>query len=427
MPTPIIVMSFNRPQFLEKVLASLKAQIPGSLDGREIHLFQDGAANRYSRLRYARDVDIAASIEVFKSFFPEGIVHAVEDNIGICENFQRAERFIFEDRDFECAYFLEDDLVLSPAYLNMMDALQEWAEGMPNVAYFAAYGNYYADRKEIQDQRRELMTLDHHWGFGLLRRHWRAMQPLLAPFYDVVVGTDYSRRHHQEVFALYEAQDAAPRASSQDAAKAFACARLGVWRCNTVMPFAKYIGDVGQHMTSEVFEALGFSRVIVANEMIRLRYPVEAEVAAAIAEQQRLFEEVHRSELADLIINLPGRKYDPIRTCDRNDVIFGYRLFLNRDPESEAVIAARTDTQTVYKFVRGLVESREFREGDSFPQTRVCTRDDVIYVYRLCLHRDPEPTVVAEHVGNTDARSLALATLGGVEATTLLSKIQSKL
>ena len=427
MPTPIIVMSFNRPQFLEKVLASLKAQIPGSLDGREIHLFQDGAVNRYSRLRYARDVDIAASIEVFKSFFPEGIVHAVEDNIGICENFQRAERFIFEDRDFECAYFLEDDLVLSPAYLNMMDALQEWAEGMPNVAYFAAYGNYYADRKEIQDQRRELMTLDHHWGFGLLRRHWRAMQPLLAPFYDVVVGTDYSRRHHQEVFALYEAQDAAPRASSQDAAKAFACARLGVWRCNTVMPFAKYIGDVGQHMTSEVFEALGFSRVIVANEMIRLRYPVEAEVAAAIAEQQRLFEEVHRSELADLIINLPGRKYDPIRTCDRNDVIFGYRLFLNRDPESEAVIAARTDTQTVYKFVRGLVESREFREGDSFPQTRVCTRDDVIYVYRLCLHRDPEPTVVAEHVGNTDARSLALATLGGVEATTLLSKIQSKL
>ena len=427
MPTPIIVMSFNRPQFLEKVLASLKAQIPGSLDGREIHLFQDGAVNRYSRLRYARDVDIAASIEVFKSFFPEGIVHAAEDNIGICENFQRAERFIFEDRDFECAYFLEDDLILSPAYLNMMDALQEWAEGMPNVAYFAAYGNYYADRKEIQDQRRELMTLDHHWGFGLLRRHWRAMKPLLAPFYDVVVGTDYSRRHHQEVFALYEAQDAAPRASSQDAAKAFACARLGVWRCNTVMPFAKYIGDVGQHMTSEVFEALGFSRVIVANEMIRLRYPVEAEIAAAIAEQQRLFEEVHRSELADLIINLPGRKYDPVRRCDRNDVIFGYRLFLNRDPESEAVIAARTDTQVVYKFVSGLVESREFREGDTFPQTRVCTRDDVIYVYRLCLHRDPEPTVVAEHVGNTDARTLALATLGGVEATTLLSKMQSKL
>ena len=55
MRAPIIIMSFNRPQFLGPDLGSLKGQRPDTLEGREIHLFQDGAVNRYSRLCDARE------------------------------------------------------------------------------------------------------------------------------------------------------------------------------------------------------------------------------------------------------------------------------------------------------------------------------------------------------------------------------------
>jgi hypothetical protein len=43
MPTPIAVMSFNRPKLLEQVLRSLLEQRDAQLSRREIHLFQDNA------------------------------------------------------------------------------------------------------------------------------------------------------------------------------------------------------------------------------------------------------------------------------------------------------------------------------------------------------------------------------------------------
>jgi len=428
MRAPIIVMSFNRPQFLASVLESLRGQLPGTLDGREIHLFQDGAVNRYSRLRRARDEEIAASIDIFRKHFPDGAVHHSDENIGVCENFQRAERYAFLERQFDCAYFLEDDLVLSPAYLDMMQRLQAWAESVLNVAYFAAYGNFYAGPDEISQLRRELTTLDHHWAFGLLRRHWVAMQPFLEPFYRVVVGTDYSRRDHRGVFALYQSLDAAPRASSQDAAKAFACDRLGLWRCNTVVPFARYIGTVGEHMKPEAFETLGFERTEVATESIGdLAWPDDSSIAARLAEQRELFKDIRRAELAQIIEVLPQRRYNPLRLCDRSDVIFGYRLFLRREPASEAEIEVAAGRKTVFDFVNGLVISDEYQKlGDDRPR-RLCTRDDVLYAYRLCLQRDPENDQVFEaHVGKRDATTVVLAIWNGPERPKLWQRIEGE-
>jgi hypothetical protein len=412
MRPPIVVMSFNRPQFLEPVLASLKAQRGGLLEGREINLFQDGAVNQYSRVRYAKDADIYASIEVFHSHFPNGTVHHSADNIGICENYRRAERFLFEERELEVGYFLEDDLVLSPVYVEMMDRIYAWAVTTPNVAYFAAYGDYYAAPAELAARRRELATLDHHWGFGLIRRHWRKMQPLLEPFYDIVCGNDYSRRDHRRIYALYESFEAAPRASSQDAAKAFACDRLGLWRANTVVPFAKYIGNIGQHMTPETFSAIGFDRTVIANERVDdLRFPDEPQIEHRLSEQRAQFSEIRNVEFEHLLAGLPPREYNPLRLCERNDVLFGYRLFLNRAPESDQVTSELVGKKSVFEFVSTLATSEEFgRVSATNPRSSPCSRDDVTYTYRLCLHRDPEnERLFDEHVGKTDACVLARA------------------
>jgi hypothetical protein len=427
MRPPIAVISFNRPQFLRQVLASLKAQRAGTLAEREIHLFQDGAVNRYSRIRYAYDMDIAASVDIFRNHFPNGTVHQSADNLGVCENYRRAERYLFEERELEVGYFLEDDLVLSPVYIEMMDRLCRWAETRPNVAYFAAYGDYYSGPADIAARRRELITLDHHWGFGLLRRHWRKMRGLLEPYYEIVSGNDYSRRDHRNIYALYTPYELAPRASSQDAAKAFACDRLGLWRVNCVVPFARYIGNVGQHMTPKAFAAIGFDRATVAKEPVEdLDLPGEGEIERHLKDQRAQFVEIRSAEFASLLAGLPPRKYNPIRLCERDDIIFGHRLFLNREPAPKQVRAELARRKSVFQFVTALAKTESFRNrAAGMDNSRPCSRGDVNYIYRLCLHCDPESEQLFEaHVGKTAAGVLTRATWNSVHRKNLWATIE---
>ncbi len=359
--SPIVVMAFNRPALLKTVLESLKAQAGAEIEQRSIALMQDGAVNKYSRIRYAQDDDIRESVNVFRSVFPRGTVLASPENIGVCENFRRAEDYVFNHLNADCAYFFEDDMVLSPVYLQVMDRLKTAALGARIVAYFAAYGDYYADAASIKQRREEFMTLDHHWAFGLFRHQWSRMQTFLADYYSIVVGNDYSRRDHQAIYDLYERQGASPRGSSQDAAKAFACARLGLWRCRTVTPYAQYVGAVGAHMSQDQYEALGFDRTIMEQDApTRLRFPAETQIHRAIEEERELFSGIFRNELTDLRKGL-GRKLNPVRLCTEEDVRLAYEILLHRCPEQAGIYEDSVGVRTVIELVRSILGSSEYK------------------------------------------------------------------
>ena len=91
---PIILLSLNRPAYLEQVLESLRNQVP-EIDERRIHLFQDGTVNAYSGIKKAEDWDVVECVTMFQKLFPKGRAHVSRKNIGICENFLRAEKFAF--------------------------------------------------------------------------------------------------------------------------------------------------------------------------------------------------------------------------------------------------------------------------------------------------------------------------------------------
>ena len=57
--------------------------------------------NRWSCLRHARQEDIDACLNLFKRSFPNGKIHYDVDNIGICENYYRAEEYFFSANSFE--------------------------------------------------------------------------------------------------------------------------------------------------------------------------------------------------------------------------------------------------------------------------------------------------------------------------------------
>mgnify|MGYP001000854193 CR=1 FL=1 len=149
---PIAVISFNRPAYLRQLLASLAAQQP-AVAQRRVHVFQDGAVNRYSGIRYADEGEIAASLAAFREFFPHGHVHASPDNIGITENVFRAEKMLFEELRAPVGYFFEDDLVLSPHYVAALDLMRRAFARFDRIVYYNANGAYGASLEQQRQAR----------------------------------------------------------------------------------------------------------------------------------------------------------------------------------------------------------------------------------------------------------------------------------
>jgi hypothetical protein len=407
MHAPIAIMSFNRPDYLRRTLESLKFQAHDAIAAHELHLFQDGAVNRWTRIRYAQQANIDACLAIFREIFPEGRVHYDGDNIGICENFCRAEDFFFAQQQAETTWFFEDDMVLSSAYFAMMEKLQAFAEQTPQLAYFSAYGDYYASEDDRLQHRRELIQLDHHWAFGLRREAWLRMQPELKDYYALVRGQDYQRRNHRAVYELFARSGMVPRGSSQDAAKTWVCARLGLARLRTFIPFARYIGRRGAHMTPEKYKELNFSSYAATRPINDLAFPNADELNRLVAEQQALLRAICTNELPEILASLPAPELNPMRLCTRDDVEAAYRLFLHREPESDVIYENHVGKRAVQEMVNGLLNSDEFRklkdniEADKEIETglapdRAMTAGDLIQAYSLLLHRLPDATAISQ-------------------------------
>jgi hypothetical protein len=292
---PILLLSFNRPHYLRQVLGALAPQV--GLETERVHLFQDGAVNAYSGRVAARQGDVDACVALFRRHFPQGRVHAAPANVGIAENFLRAERFAFEELDAEYAYFFEDDLVPAPAYLAVMDRLRLAVRDAERIAYFAAYGDHHASLARQRTAPRALATLGHHWAFGLKRSHWQAMQPLLAPYYALVVGRDYAALPSRAVRTTLRRDGLAPVHASQDNVKAFVTTCLGRARVNTVACFGRYVGETGAHFTPERFAAMGFggTRLFDGRPPRRFPTPTPAEIDRSVAAMAAIFADADRA------------------------------------------------------------------------------------------------------------------------------------
>ena len=282
---PIAVMSFNRPDYLREVLASLAVQDVG-IEARDVFLFQDHWFNSRSGRQKAEAADVGACIAVFREIFPRGHVLAAEENLGVAENFLRAETLFFREMKADCAYFLEDDLVLAPRYLRVMDMLREAAAARPEIGYFAAYGHLSASAEDQLRHRSMLRRLGHLWGFGLFRRHWEEMQPLMADYYEMVLGRDYRDRPTPEIKRRLREQGILVGVSSQDDVKKSVTYALGRITLNTHLVSGRYIGAVGLHMSQEKFDKAGYaSTVWVETEDLRFDMPDAERIATLHAEE----------------------------------------------------------------------------------------------------------------------------------------------
>lgn len=300
---PIAVISFNRPDYLGQLLASLAAQQP-AVDPRRVHLFQDGAINRYSGIRYAEDADIAASLALFRDCFPRGHLHASADNIGITENILRAETLFFEELRAPVGYFFEDDLVLSPYYVAALDLMRRTFARFDRIVYYNANGAYRASVEEQRSNARNLIFMGHFWGFALKRSHWLRMQPYLADYHRLATGRDERNCPREEVRALFRSwgKSQTHPHTGQDAARDLATHLMRRWRASCYPALGRYIGARGTHFTPSRFREFGFDKTAIYPEPLGrlnlVREEVERTIDENLAARSRIFAKAYADQIA---------------------------------------------------------------------------------------------------------------------------------
>ncbi|WP_167668270.1 class I SAM-dependent methyltransferase [Roseomonas gilardii] len=281
---PIAIMSFNRPNFLGRVLKSLKAQSV-DVEDRSVHLFQDGARSPFGGRSRANPEDIAASIAVFQHYFPAGVVHHAPYNLGVALNFERAEKFVFDEMKADLGVFFEDDMVLSRYYLDTLQKLSDFALSEERVGYVAAYGVHRASNEEQKQLRRHLVPMGHNWGFALTRRQWQRQREIVEEYLGLVRNSPYSERPDDRIRAYFSSLGLPIFGTSQDAAKEVACAALGTVRLMCFPAQGHYIGDVGEHYNPELYKSMGYDETVFFDEQLTgFDFPTSDDLAIMAAE-----------------------------------------------------------------------------------------------------------------------------------------------
>ncbi|MBT1154008.1 glycosyltransferase [Aminobacter anthyllidis] len=285
---PIAILSFDRPHYLRRTLNSLRSQI-GETD--HVVLFQDGSWNPKSRRIKADSRDIERCISIFRRIIPWGEIRQAPENLGIALNYERAERHLFEARGAEKALFLEDDLVLSPNYLGVIQQLLAIAEQDHRIGYVSAYGNLWASQSEQQARWHDLIPMHENWGAATTRRAWLAERPFRQAYLALVQSCDYSERDHAAIKAFYAGRGWATGITSQDAARWVACLERGEVRVSSFACHARYIGKHGEHFTPRQFKAsrLG-NTVMFRGSLPDLKGPTDQQISDWLGTEQARFQ-----------------------------------------------------------------------------------------------------------------------------------------
>lgn len=256
MTRPITILGFNRPDYMAAVCESLAPQV----FGRKVRLMQDGAVSARTGFRYAEDSQITESIAAFRNWFPAGEIIAQPNNIGIARQIMLAEFTAFERDAVTDALFFEDDMILGPSYVAMLDHMLDNAPA--NVGYVAAYGTKHGGYG-LDALNPKLAPMPLNWGFGMRREAWFAILGWIAPFHRLYLENDYALRDKLAILRLYLSRNVATLMETQDALRATACADLGIGRVNLNLNYGRYIGVRGASMTPERYDELGLGNMTI--------------------------------------------------------------------------------------------------------------------------------------------------------------------
>jgi glycosyltransferase involved in cell wall biosynthesis len=237
----IALFSYNRPEYLDRVLASLVSN--KGFDVNQLHIYQD----------YASDESHRACHAIIAKYGLEPRTTQRKYNYGIARNQYTAYQIMFNQ--YEDVLFLEDDMVLASNYLQTIKKmLKQFMKD--DKCWFVKGG-----AKPAIGRASDVVTSKnpHQWGHAFNRERWLKIREYYDDIYqEYFEECEYGKRDVSKL-----KKHIAPYAAGQDGAKRYCAGLAGYeYSIETLLPRAKYIGVHGVHFTPEVYKRHGYSENI---------------------------------------------------------------------------------------------------------------------------------------------------------------------
>jgi hypothetical protein len=288
MTNAIAIITHSRDRYFELVLLSiLNQKIAGApiSDCYDIFIFQDGLAadaTAETGIAHARISAIAESASGSVEFIRQ------DENLGIARHFDYIERFLFMTKNVEYAFFFEDDLMLAPDHLHVLDLMRRKFKHDSRVGMLSANSEGAFKSRELQAANRDrYVAMDHNWGFGISRDFWLRRQPFVDIYLSFVKDIRYKDRPTRKILNWLRSCGLQPHASSQDYIKQCATLIAGGVRISTYPNFGLYIGREGVHCTSDLYSKMGFSNSITCDLVVTEVAPLLDEDYLQILDKQK--------------------------------------------------------------------------------------------------------------------------------------------
>lgn len=193
MKVDIFILSFNRPDCLEKLVSSLFKQKDHTLSVNAIQCFQDGPR----KLHLGDDTrKIKNCIQIIQTSGAPVTLHISEKNLGPNGNCQRVWQAISQS-SADAVLFFEDDLELSPLYFSAMETLLSYAETCPHIGMVSAHGMLPATLDKQRARKTGLIPMAylwgvHHWGWGAIHTTAEMMAPIVLEYFKYCKKVGYA-------------------------------------------------------------------------------------------------------------------------------------------------------------------------------------------------------------------------------------------
>ena len=241
---PINVICFNRPEYLKSLMESIQCQtveIPQNL----LYFWVDGYSGSKDESINKKN-ETHKTITSIKKAFPGSHVQTSPSNLGIAQNYWRAEIYSFEQIEADSAFFLEEDIVLSPYYFELLLKVDSFLRTDTDIAYLSVTGSVAED---LTSPSQYFQTSGHSWGYLLRSWHYFERKVFFQDYIEMVSRQPYYLRKNvaSEILTYFLSKGVVIGGISQDAIKDGLKTYFQRISISTIEPWAQNIGIYGEH------------------------------------------------------------------------------------------------------------------------------------------------------------------------------------
>ncbi|MCE9588666.1 MAG: hypothetical protein K8R57_10180 [Verrucomicrobia bacterium] len=266
MKKAIALISYCRDEYFQLVYPTLIHQkIFGKKvnDFYDIYIFQDGLAQD-ARPEVAREHRRLQNR--IKRLHGADRIHIQEKNLGVARHFDYLEKLLFVEKAYDYVVFCEEDMILAPGYMQVMDLMGEQFWKDPRVGMVSAF-------RERRQHDQDYVAMGHNWGFGRWKEKWQESQNIVQEYLQIIGEVPYHKRNTPSVLEWIGNKGFRPLASSQDYIKQCSVLANKSVRISFGWNYGLPIGREGLHCRRQDFDKMGLDNIIISTTDVPERLP----------------------------------------------------------------------------------------------------------------------------------------------------------